>query len=232
MVRTRARGVGPPRPGRAHQPVPDHGGDLPRAARRGRRSPALPHTCRPSPRSIRRRSPIVAGLPGPLSVSPATTIRTLVERVLPLLDRDDDPVVTTILGGMRLSRYLPTRNVRAGGTRLDIAAGRGTRTAHLRCRAAHRGARADSGAPWSAVRQVLGPDGRGDRPGRPLSAMHERFTVDGTSDHPCASAWLLADAGPTGTPVDCLVRTSGGGAYPPTADSGSRVRRPAGRQLL
>lgn len=44
-----------------------------------------------------------------LGPRPAEAFAELVERVLPLVDRDDDPMITTIAGGMRLSVYLPTR---------------------------------------------------------------------------------------------------------------------------
>lgn len=44
-----------------------------------------------------------------LGAEPAAAFAAIVTRVLPLLDRDDDPLVSTIAGGMRLSVYLRTR---------------------------------------------------------------------------------------------------------------------------
>jgi Mycothiol maleylpyruvate isomerase N-terminal domain len=60
-----------------------------------------------------------------LGDDPLGTIGALVDRVLPLLDRDDDPVITTAAGGMRLSNYLPTRTFElvVHGTDIARAAG-------------------------------------------------------------------------------------------------------------
>ena len=48
-------------------------------------------------------------------------MHALVDRVLPLVEREDDPLVTTVLGGMRLSNYLPTRSFELVVHGLDIA---------------------------------------------------------------------------------------------------------------
>ncbi len=56
-----------------------------------------------------------------LGEDPARAFREILDRVLPLLDRDDDPLVTTIFGGMRLSAYLPTRTFELVVHGLDIA---------------------------------------------------------------------------------------------------------------
>jgi uncharacterized protein (TIGR03083 family) len=56
-----------------------------------------------------------------LGDDPAAAVRAIVDRVLPLLDRDDDPLVTTIFGGMRLSTYLPTRSFELVVHGLDVA---------------------------------------------------------------------------------------------------------------
>lgn len=56
-----------------------------------------------------------------LGADPADAFATIVTRVLPLLDRDDDPLVTTIAGGMRLSVYLQTRTFELVVHGLDIA---------------------------------------------------------------------------------------------------------------
>ena len=55
-----------------------------------------------------------------LGEDPARAFGAIVARVLPLLDRDDDPLVTTIAGGMRLSSYLPTRTFELVAHGLDI----------------------------------------------------------------------------------------------------------------
>jgi uncharacterized protein (TIGR03083 family) len=61
----------------------------------------------------------VAGLA--LGEDPAAAVATLVERVLPMVERDDDPLISTALGGMRLSHYLPTRTFELVVHGLDIA---------------------------------------------------------------------------------------------------------------
>ena len=56
-----------------------------------------------------------------LGDDPVATLRALVDRVLPLTMREDDPVISTIFGGMRLSDYLPTRTFELVVHGLDIA---------------------------------------------------------------------------------------------------------------
>jgi len=56
-----------------------------------------------------------------LGSDPATAVRGLVDRVLPLVAGDDDPLVTTVAGGMRLRQYLPTRTFELVVHGLDIA---------------------------------------------------------------------------------------------------------------
>jgi uncharacterized protein (TIGR03083 family) len=60
-----------------------------------------------------------------LGDDPAAAVEAAVERVLPLVDRDDDPLITTIAGGMRLGRYLPTRTFELVVHGTDIAAAAG-----------------------------------------------------------------------------------------------------------
>lgn len=56
-----------------------------------------------------------------LGDDPAGAVRALVDRVLPLVAGDEDPLVTTTLGGMRLRQYLPTRAFELVVHGLDIA---------------------------------------------------------------------------------------------------------------
>ena len=49
-------------------------------------------------------------------------IDALVARVLPAADRPDNPLITTVAGGMRLANYLPTRTLELVVHSLDIAA--------------------------------------------------------------------------------------------------------------
>ena len=56
-----------------------------------------------------------------LGEDPATAVRDLVDRVVPLVGGDHDPLITTILGGMRLRQYLPTRTFELVVHGLDIA---------------------------------------------------------------------------------------------------------------
>jgi hypothetical protein len=56
-----------------------------------------------------------------LGDDPAGFVDALVARVLPRVDRDDDPVIETIGGGMLLSRYLLTRTFELVVHGLDIA---------------------------------------------------------------------------------------------------------------
>ena len=56
-----------------------------------------------------------------LGADPLATIDALVERVLPLVDRDDNPLITTAAGGMHLDSYLPTRSFELVVHGLDIA---------------------------------------------------------------------------------------------------------------
>jgi uncharacterized protein (TIGR03083 family) len=60
-----------------------------------------------------------------LGDDPVAAVEAIVARVLPLLDRDDDPLITTVAGGMRLSRYLPTRTFELVVHGTDIAAAAG-----------------------------------------------------------------------------------------------------------
>ncbi len=57
-----------------------------------------------------------------LGADPTATIDALIERVLPLVDRDDNPLISTAAGGMRLEAYLPTRTFELVVHTLDIAA--------------------------------------------------------------------------------------------------------------
>jgi uncharacterized protein (TIGR03083 family) len=56
-----------------------------------------------------------------LGDDPAAAVADLIDRVLPLVERDDDPIITTIAGGMRLSAYLPTRTFELVVHGFDIA---------------------------------------------------------------------------------------------------------------
>ncbi len=56
-----------------------------------------------------------------LGDDPVANVRELVERVLPLVAGDEDPLVSTALGGMRLRQYLPTRTFELVVHGLDIA---------------------------------------------------------------------------------------------------------------
>ena len=56
-----------------------------------------------------------------LGDDPVAAVHALVDRVLPLTERDDDPLISTIFGGMRLSNYLPTRTFELVVHGLDIA---------------------------------------------------------------------------------------------------------------
>jgi uncharacterized protein (TIGR03083 family) len=56
-----------------------------------------------------------------LGDDPAAAVRTLVDRVIPLVAGDDDPLISTALGGMRLRQYLPTRTFELVVHGLDIA---------------------------------------------------------------------------------------------------------------
>jgi uncharacterized protein (TIGR03083 family) len=56
-----------------------------------------------------------------LGDDPVGFVRDLIDRVLPLVAGEDDPLITTILGGMRLRQYLPTRNFELVVHGLDIA---------------------------------------------------------------------------------------------------------------
>ena len=60
-----------------------------------------------------------------LGEDPATAVAEIAARVLPLVDRDDDPLLETIGGGMRLSRYLPTRTFELAVHGADISAAAG-----------------------------------------------------------------------------------------------------------
>jgi uncharacterized protein (TIGR03083 family) len=56
-----------------------------------------------------------------LGEDPAGFVRALVDRVLPLVAGEDDPLITTVGGGMRLRQYLPTRTFELVVHGLDIA---------------------------------------------------------------------------------------------------------------
>lgn len=56
-----------------------------------------------------------------LGDDPATAVQVLVDRVLPLVAGDGDPLIATALGGMRLRQYLPTRTFELVVHGLDIA---------------------------------------------------------------------------------------------------------------
>jgi uncharacterized protein (TIGR03083 family) len=70
------------------------------------------------PAAVAQRG-VQAGLA--LGDDPAASVAGLLERVLPLVERNDDPVITTIAGGMRLSAYLPTRTFELVVHGFDIA---------------------------------------------------------------------------------------------------------------
>ncbi len=63
-----------------------------------------------------------------LGDDPAAAVQTLVDRVLPLVAGDDDPLISTALGGMRLRQYLPTRTFELVVHGLDIARAAGLPT--------------------------------------------------------------------------------------------------------
>jgi uncharacterized protein (TIGR03083 family) len=63
-----------------------------------------------------------------LGEDPAGFVRALVDRVLPLVAGDDDPLITTVGGGMRLRQYLPTRTFELVVHGLDIARAAGLPT--------------------------------------------------------------------------------------------------------
>jgi uncharacterized protein (TIGR03083 family) len=94
-------------------------------------SPAeyLAAVARVDPASVAERGRVAGAA---LGDEPAVAIRELVERVPPLLDRDDDPLITTIFGGMRLSAYLPTRTFELVVHGLDIARAAGLATPDYR----------------------------------------------------------------------------------------------------
>ena len=56
-----------------------------------------------------------------LGDDPAGFVRALVDRVLPMVAGDDDPLITTVGGGMRLRQYLPTRTFELVVHGLDIS---------------------------------------------------------------------------------------------------------------
>ena len=60
-----------------------------------------------------------------LGPDPVASVDALVARVLPLVDRPDDPLITTAAGGMRLTNYLPTRTLELVVHGFDIAAAAG-----------------------------------------------------------------------------------------------------------
>jgi uncharacterized protein (TIGR03083 family) len=60
-----------------------------------------------------------------LGDDPTGFVRVLVDRVLPLVTGDHDPLITTVGGGMRLRQYLPTRTFELVVHGMDIAAAAG-----------------------------------------------------------------------------------------------------------
>lgn len=60
-----------------------------------------------------------------LGADPAGHVRELVARVVPLAEAAGDPLITTIAGGMRLRRYLPTRTFELVVHSHDIATAAG-----------------------------------------------------------------------------------------------------------
>lgn len=60
-----------------------------------------------------------------LGADPVGFVDTLVARVLTAADRPDNPLITTVAGGMRLTNYLPTRTLELVVHSLDIAAATG-----------------------------------------------------------------------------------------------------------
>jgi uncharacterized protein (TIGR03083 family) len=56
-----------------------------------------------------------------LGDDPAAAVRELAEAAIADVDRDDDPLIETIGGGMRLSAYLPTRSFELVVHSLDLA---------------------------------------------------------------------------------------------------------------
>jgi hypothetical protein len=60
-----------------------------------------------------------------LGDDPVATLQSLVPRVLALLERAGNPLITTAAGGMRLHTYLPTRTLELVVHGLDIAAAAG-----------------------------------------------------------------------------------------------------------
>lgn len=56
-----------------------------------------------------------------LGDDPFATVQSLVPRVLALIDRAENPLITTAAGGMRLRTYLPTRTLELVVHGLDIA---------------------------------------------------------------------------------------------------------------
>lgn len=77
------------------------------------------------PAAVAQRGVAAGAALGP---DPAVGFRAIVHRVLPLLDREDDPLVTTIAGGMRLSVYLQTRTFELVVHGSDIADALGVRS--------------------------------------------------------------------------------------------------------
>lgn len=61
-----------------------------------------------------------------LGDDPAAVVRSLVDDVMQNLEGVGDPLVETIVGGMRLSRYLPTRTFELAVHSHDIARATGT----------------------------------------------------------------------------------------------------------
>jgi uncharacterized protein (TIGR03083 family) len=63
-----------------------------------------------------------------LGDDPVQAVEAIVERVLPVLERADNPLISTIAGGMYLRSYLPTRTFELVVHGLDIAHAAGFNT--------------------------------------------------------------------------------------------------------
>jgi uncharacterized protein (TIGR03083 family) len=60
-----------------------------------------------------------------LGNDPVAALQSLLPRVLAVVERAENPLITTVAGGMRLRSYLPTRTVELVVHGLDIAAATG-----------------------------------------------------------------------------------------------------------
>lgn len=89
-----------------------------------------------------------------LGEDPASVVRSLVADVRRDLDRGDDPLIDTIVGGMRLSSYLPTRTFELAVHSLDIAAATGS-TFTLPEEVLEDAVALPAGSPWLAVTALV-----------------------------------------------------------------------------